>query len=103
MSPLAKFLTPCVCRALYLRGDPFETSDAVFGVKNSLLVDLELVNNATAKRYGVEQGTKVLKRDFVLVTEVESDELRRQKTEEVLSASGMRYRLWNGMPVPDVD
>ncbi|POS81679.1 cathecol 1, partial [Erysiphe pulchra] len=44
--------------ALYLRGDPYETSDAVFGVKESLLIDLGKVSAEQAKTYGVKEGGK---------------------------------------------
>ncbi|KIY00993.1 uncharacterized protein Z520_03659 [Fonsecaea multimorphosa CBS 102226] len=55
--------------ALFLRGDPYETSDAVFGVKESLLVDLDTVSAEMATMYGVPEGSYLLKHDFVLVTE----------------------------------
>src|ERR1700761_4684371 len=44
--------------ALYLRGDTYETSDAVFGVKSSLLIDLHQANKDLAEKYNVEAGTK---------------------------------------------
>ncbi len=44
---------PWPIRALYLKNDPYETSDAVFGVKNSLIVELGKVDKATADKYGV--------------------------------------------------
>lgn len=89
--------------ALYLRGDPYETSDAVFGVKESLLVDLGTVSAEQAKKYGVEEGTKLLEYDFVLVTEDESRELREKNAMEAMEAQGRKMKLWNGLPVPDVD
>lgn len=90
-------------RALYLRGDPYETSDAVFGVKNSLIVDIELVDDATAKEYNVKPGTRLLKYDFVLVTEKEANDLRDEKAKKALADLGRRIKLVNGLPIPDVD
>jgi protocatechuate 3,4-dioxygenase beta subunit len=52
--------------ALYVRGDPFETSDAVFGVKSSLIVDVKTVETEKmAKQYGVSVGDWLIEWDFV--------------------------------------
>jgi len=54
--------------ALYVRGDPFETSDAVFGVKSSLIVDVKNVpDEAMAKKYGVTKGDWLIDWDFVWI------------------------------------
>jgi protocatechuate 3,4-dioxygenase beta subunit len=54
--------------ALYVRGDPFETSDAVFGVKSSLIVDVKTVETeAMAKQYGVSVGDWLIEWDFVFL------------------------------------
>ena len=42
-------------------------------MKDSLVVDLGTVNEGEAKKYGVTEGSKILKHDFVLVT----NEMRR--------------------------
>ena len=89
--------------ALYLRGDPYETSDAVFGVKDSLVVDLHEVDSATAEKYGVKPGSRVLRHDFVLVSDQEANDLRDQKSREALTALGRKVKFLNGLPVPDVD
>lgn len=89
--------------ALYIRGDPYETSDAVFGVKLSLLVDFHPADKMTAKQYYVPVGSAVLEHDFVLVTEQEASELRNQKSKEALAELGMKIKLMGGLPVPDVD
>lgn len=88
---------------MYLRGDPYETSDAVFGVKESLLVDLEPTDDATATQYDVKPGTLVLKYDFVLVSDKEADDLRDEKSRQALAALGRRVKIIDGLPVPDVD
>ncbi|KAF3014446.1 hypothetical protein E8E14_008648 [Neopestalotiopsis sp. 37M] len=66
--------------ALYLRGDPYENSDAVFGVKESLITTLGSVSDVEGltEKYGVAPTTKLLKHDFVLITDEESDNLREQ-------------------------
>ncbi|KAI9704467.1 MAG: hypothetical protein M1820_005541 [Bogoriella megaspora] len=89
--------------ALYLRNDPYETSDAVFGVKNSLLIDLHTVNAERAEKYGVPEGSKLITYDFVLVSEEESRKLREQKAMEAMAAQGRRMKLYKGLPVPDLD
>ena len=89
--------------ALYLRGDPYETSDAVFGVKESLLVELSKADGMVAKEYDVEVGSPVLEYDFVLVTEKEADELRDERSRKALEELGRKVKIVEGLPVPDVD
>lgn len=98
-----KLLIAMLSRALYLRGDPYETSDAVFGVKKSLVIDLDKVDKKTAEEYGVPEGTLLLKQDFVLITEKESLALRDRLAEEALKNLGLRMKLVDHLPVPDVD
>lgn len=90
-------------RALYIRGDPYETSDAVFGVKQSLIVDFDKADAETAKEYDVKEGSIVLKHDFVLITEKESSDLRNEKSKEALEKLGKKVKIIEGLPVPDVD
>lgn len=90
-------------RALYLRGDPYETSDAVFGVKQSLIVDLDKVDKETAEKYGVKEGIWLLKYDFVLTTQEETEKLRDQLAEEALKKLGLNLKLVDHLPVPDLD
>lgn len=89
---------------MYLRGDPYETSDAVFGVKESLLVDVgKVTDSKMAEAYGVSVGSALMKYDFVLVTEEEAADLRRSEAERALTAQGRKYRFVGDLPVPDVD
>lgn len=90
-------------RSLYLRGDPYETSDAVFGVKESLLVDLGTVDSTLASKYDIPEGTKLLTYDFVLVSEKEAKALREEEARKAMSALGRNMRWIDGLPVPDVD
>lgn len=89
---------------LYLRDDPYESSDAVFGVKSSLIVDLEEVKaKATAEKYGVDLGTKLVRYDFVLTSEPESAKSKLQKATEAMKEHGRGVIFINGLPIPDVD
>lgn len=90
-------------RALYLRGDPYETSDAVFGVKQSLVIDLDKVDKETADKYGVEEGIWLLKYDFVLTTQEETEKLKDELATEALEKLGLRLKLVDHLPVPDLD
>jgi hypothetical protein len=90
--------------ALYLKDDPYETTDAVFGVKDSLIVQVKKVEDAEqAKKYGVEVGTALLVYDFVLVKEQAARELRRSKAEEAMAGYGGKFKFVDDLPVPDVD
>lgn len=76
----------------------------MFGVKDSLLVDLlEVEDEETAARYGVEVGTKMIKYDFVLVSEKEASDLRNERSKKALADLGRKVTLLDGLPVPDVD
>ncbi|ROW13769.1 hypothetical protein VPNG_03527 [Cytospora leucostoma] len=89
--------------ALYLRGDPYEKTDAVFGVKKSLVIDLEKVDKKTAEEYSVPEGSWLLKQDFVLITEKESLDLRDRQAEEALKKLGLNLKLVDHLPVPELD
>ena len=55
--------------ALYIRGDPYEFSDAVLDVKSSLVVGpLKVENASLAKKYGVNEQDWFIRYDFVLTT-----------------------------------
>lgn len=75
----------------------------MFGVKESLIIDLKTVSQEHVKEYGVKEGTKLITYDFVLVTEDDSKELREKNALEATRALGLKMKLWNGLPVPDVD
>ena len=89
--------------ALYIRGDPYETSDAVFGVKESLLVDFHPADESIAREHNVEIGSPVLVYDFVLVSDQEASNLRDERSREALTHLGRTVKLIHGLPVPDVD
>lgn len=94
-----------LCRALYIHPDPYLTSDAVFGVKDSLIESLGRVSAEQAKEYGVREGTALISRDFVLVSD---DETQRLRDGNALAAMadlfpGKKVKLLDHLPVPDLD
>lgn len=92
-----------VGRALYLRNDPYETSDAVFGVKDSLVVDLGKAGPEYAKKYGVSEDHALLTYNFVLVSDAETSALRERNSKVALDKLGRKVKIVNGLPVPDLD
>ncbi|KAM0793550.1 hypothetical protein ACM66B_000987 [Microbotryomycetes sp. NB124-2] len=61
--------------AVYLKGDPYLQSDAVFGVKTSLVVDPVQVNDeAQAQELGFKAAPfHLLERNWILITKSEAD------------------------------
>jgi hypothetical protein len=89
---------------LYLKHDPYENTDAVFGVKNTLLVELgRLMDEKLARQYGVDIGCTLMEYDFVLVTKEEALELRSKNAIASMKAQGKKMQFIGGLPVPDVD
>lgn len=67
--------------ALYAKGDEWLSSDAVFGVKRSLVVELkEIDNEEEVQRRGFPKGRtfKLLQYDFVLVPSDEAEAARQK-------------------------
>jgi len=91
--------------ALYIPPDKYLTSDAVFGVKDSLIAPLGKVSPALAKEHNVPEGTALLQHDFVLVSEEETRELRDKNALESMAKlfPGKKVKLLDHLPVPDVD
>ncbi len=92
-----------------MRGDPYETTDAVFGVKASLIVDLTRADAAAVAAEhdvpasAVREGTWLLRHDFVLVSEAEAAALRDRNAVEALRRLGLRMRLVDHLPIPELD
>lgn len=86
-----------------MRGDPYETSDAVFGVKKSLIVEPQKIDSAAAKQYDVAEGSWILRHDFVLTTDEETANLRDQLALKALEKQGLILKLVDHLPVPDLD
>ena len=75
----------------------------MFGVKESLLIDLGTVTAEQASKYGVKEGSMLISYDFVLVTDEESRKLREEEAMKAMEKLGRHMKLYNGLPVPDVD
>ncbi|GKU23022.1 unnamed protein product [Fusarium langsethiae] len=90
--------------ALYLKDDPYESTDAVFGVKDSLIVPIQRVTDEEmGKKYDVKVGSALLTYEFVLVTDTAAAKLRRKKAEEAMAGLGRNFKFIDDLPVPDVD
>lgn len=72
-------------------------------MKDSLLIDLYEVDEETAKKYDIKPGSKVIKYNFVLVSEKEASNLRNEKSRKALADLGRKVKFLDGLPVPDVD
>ncbi|KAF8656882.1 hypothetical protein AX16_002427 [Volvariella volvacea WC 439] len=72
--------------ALFLKDDPYLTSDAVFGVRTSLIVDPVVVEDEElARTRGFKETCKphaYLKHDFVLATPKECEVVRKNATKQ---------------------
>ncbi|CAH0050576.1 unnamed protein product [Clonostachys solani] len=91
--------------ALYIPPDQYLSSDAVFGVKTSLVTPLGKLTAEQARKYDVPEGTALLTYDFVLVTEQETEALRDKNALEAVSKlfPGRKCKLVDHLPVPDLD
>lgn len=90
--------------ALTLRGDPYESHDPVFGVKESLVIDLSEVSDPKmCERYEVKMGTKLLEHHFVLESSLEAENLRNERAKAVMEIDGQKISFFHGLPVPAVD
>lgn len=72
-------------------------------MKESLLIDLGTANAEQAAKYGVKEGSKMISYNFVLVSEAESKKLREKNAMEAMEKLGRRMKLYEGLPVPDID
>ncbi|CAF1160197.1 unnamed protein product [Didymodactylos carnosus] len=63
---------------LFLRGDPHLTTDAAFGVKRSLIVNVGRIEDASiAKKYDVDEQDWLIRWDFVMTTHDEVNALKK--------------------------
>ncbi|PTB42612.1 hypothetical protein M441DRAFT_191475 [Trichoderma asperellum CBS 433.97] len=90
--------------ALTIRGDRFESHDPVFGVKKSLIVDINEVNSELmAKKCGIPLGMKLLEHEFVVVTNIEATKLRREKAQEIMGRGSRKVEFYNDLPFLALD
>lgn len=58
---------------------------------------------AQAKEHGVKEGGKLITYDFVLVSDEEARKLRESEAMAAMKKLGRRMKLYEGLPVPDLD
>ncbi|KAI0856115.1 protocatechuate 3,4-dioxygenase beta subunit [Xylaria cubensis] len=63
--------------ALYIQGSKYCDSDAVFGVKQSLVVSIQKMDSETATEYGQTDARSILRYEFVLATDMETEALKK--------------------------
>ncbi|KAK6202757.1 Intradiol ring-cleavage dioxygenase [Scheffersomyces amazonensis] len=87
--------------ALYHRGDKYETSDAVFGVKSKLLFSLEKMGEERAKKHNMKPDDWYLYWHFKLISLDEAKELVLKNNREALQKIGKgNYTLDEaGLPI----
>lgn len=61
------------------------------------------MDGTTARQFGVPEGSKILRHDFVLVSKQETEKLRDENALKALTALGLSVKLLNHLSVPDVD
>ncbi|OSX60822.1 hypothetical protein POSPLADRAFT_1040249 [Postia placenta MAD-698-R-SB12] len=79
--------------ALYPEGDQWLSSDAVFGVKKSLVVSLrDVYDDAESRKRGFPKGGsfKLLQHDIILVPEADSKAARAQYARERAEKAGLK-------------
>ncbi|KAJ8121151.1 hypothetical protein ONZ43_g2324 [Nemania bipapillata] len=84
--------------ALYLRDSKYRDSDAVFGVKRSLVVDIHELDAETAAKYNLSGVNKLLRYDFVLASDSEANALRERHSAAALKALGRDASLPSHVP-----
>lgn len=91
--------------ALYHRGDPYEYSDAVFGVKSPLLFDLAKLGPERAKKYNMKEDDWYLRWHFKIITNAQAKACLIEKTQADLSKIGKGKYVLNedGLPIADLD
>lgn len=73
----------------------------MFGVKDSLVVDLGAVSDEQAEKYKVKSGCKLLTWDFVLVTDEVTRKLREKEARKAMEKLGLEnMQIVNGLPLP---
>jgi hypothetical protein len=74
----------------------------VFGVKESLIVELGKVGDipGLAEKHGVSPETKLLKHDFVHLTDEESHQLRTEEAWKAARKQGDHLKVVDGRLVP---
>lgn len=91
--------------ALYHKGDPYEFSDAVFGVKTPLLFSLDKLGEEKARKYNMNADDWYLKWHFKIITKSQAKELLLLKSKADLEKIGKGDYIINddGLPIAALD
>lgn len=69
-------------------------------MKSSLIASLgEVSDEATAKKYNVQMGTKTMTWDFVMMSDEDAATLRKEIAIDTMKSQGGKLTFFNGMPV----
>ncbi|KAI1077722.1 protocatechuate 3,4-dioxygenase beta subunit [Whalleya microplaca] len=85
--------------ALYFRSSKYCDSDAVFGVKTSLVVDIQDMDIGTVTKYSRPHIKKLLKYEFVLASDTETNMLRDKHSIAALKTTGREAILAGHVPI----
>ncbi|EGW32969.1 6-chlorohydroxyquinol-1,2-dioxygenase [Spathaspora passalidarum NRRL Y-27907] len=88
--------------ALYGKGDPYQFSDAVFGVKSSLLFELERLGSR-AKEFDMNEEDWILRWDFKIISEQEGQSLRVERNRTAIKGVEGVTLNEDGLPVAALD
>lgn len=74
-------------------------------MKDSLIESVGKVSAEQAKEYGVQEGMALITRDFILVSDEETQRLRDSNALKAMADlfPGRKVKLLNHLPVPDLD
>lgn len=74
-------------------------------MKDSLIESVGKVSADQAKEYGVQEGMALITRDFILVSDEETQRLRDSNALKAMADlfPGRKVKLLNHLPVPDLD
>lgn len=75
----------------------------MFGVKDSLVIELGKVGDVEglANKYGVSPDTKLLRYDFVLITEEEAKQVQEEEAWKEAKRQDCNLKVVNGLIVPE--
>lgn len=90
--------------ALYMKDDPYENSDAVFGAKKDLIVSPKKIEDPElAKQLGMKVGDYHIEFDIVLMSQEEGVALFDKRSREELEKLGSNAFIIDGLPVAELD
>lgn len=90
--------------ALYMKGDRYENSDAVFGSKKDLIVEPKRIEDPDfAKQSGLKVGDWYINFDVVLMSKEEGIALFDKQSREALKEMNIDVAIRDGLPIAELD